>query len=329
MKLHENKKLFRQAVETTSQQTKIPAIYIEKDYWVTFTLHTIFDNPIGEETIFKGGTALSKCFGLIDRFSENIDLVVRRKEGETNSELKSKLKKITNIVSDILPEIQIDEVTQKMGMNRKTAYIYPKEFKGEYGQVKDVIIIEATWLGYYEPYKTQRVSALIYEMMIATGQNQIAEEYDLLPFNVLVLEPKRTLCEKIMSLVRFSYTENPIEDLKNKVRHTYDLNQLLKDKELLEFFESDEFDKMLLRVANDDVESFKNNNAWLQNHPKDAKIFAEIETVWKELKQVYSGEFQYLVFGNLPSENEILDSLLKIKKRLESVDWKITIANPK
>ena len=69
MKLHENKQLFRQAVQFTSQQMNIPEIYVEKDYWVTFALHTIFNDEIGKHTIFKGGTALSKCFNLIERFS--------------------------------------------------------------------------------------------------------------------------------------------------------------------------------------------------------------------------------------------------------------------
>ena len=41
-----------------------------------------------------------------------------------------------------------------MGMNRKTAHPLQKEFKGDYGQVRDVIILESTWLGYYEPYTT-------------------------------------------------------------------------------------------------------------------------------------------------------------------------------
>jgi predicted nucleotidyltransferase component of viral defense system len=44
-------------VQFTAQQMNIPAIYVEKDYWVTFVLHTIFHHPIGKETIFKGGTA--------------------------------------------------------------------------------------------------------------------------------------------------------------------------------------------------------------------------------------------------------------------------------
>jgi len=58
MKLHENKILFRQAVQFTADQMKIPAIYVEKDYWVTYALFTIFNNEIGTDTVFKGGTAL-------------------------------------------------------------------------------------------------------------------------------------------------------------------------------------------------------------------------------------------------------------------------------
>jgi len=41
-------------------------------------------------------------------------------------------------------------------MNRKTAHVYNKEFNGYYGQVRDVIILESTWLGYYEPYSTKK-----------------------------------------------------------------------------------------------------------------------------------------------------------------------------
>ena len=329
MKLHEYKKLFKQAVKKTAEEKGILDIYVEKDYWVTYTLYTIFKNEIGKETIFKGGTALSKCFGLIDRFSEDIDLIVRRDESETDNQLKRKIKKVTKVVSDILPEIEVPEVTRKFGMSRKTAHKYTKEFSGNYGQIRDVIIVEATWLGYFEPYTVKKVDSYIYEMMVNSGQEKLAEEYGILPFNVQVLEPGRTLCEKIMSLVRFSYTENPIEDLKNKIRHAYDLNQLLKNKELNKFFKSNKFDEMLLKVASDDVESFRNNNEWLQYHPNKAKIFAEIGTVWEELKKIYSDEFKHLVFGNFPNENEIFNSLKTIKKRLESVNWTISIAEPK
>src|SRR5690606_9973374 len=128
------------AVQFTSDQMQIPAIYVEKDYWVTYALYTIFNDKIGSDTIFKGGTALSKCYDIIKRFSEDIDLVVLRKEGESNNKLTRKIRTISRVVSNVLPEIKIEGLTHKMGMNRKTAHSYNKEFQGDYGQVRDAIV---------------------------------------------------------------------------------------------------------------------------------------------------------------------------------------------
>jgi len=323
MKLHENKTLFRQAVQFTADQMKIPAIYVEKDYWVTYVLFTIFNNEVGKDTVFKGGTALSKCYQMIERFSEDIDLVVLRKEGETDSKLKSKLKIVSTVVDTVLPEVTIEGITHKMGMNRKTAHSYKKEFKGDYGQVRDVIILESTWLGYYEPYTTRNIISFVGQMMLDNHQISIAEENGLLPFGLLVLEPIRTICEKIMSLVRFSYGENPIDDLKKKIRHTYDLYQLLTQEEFLKFFQSTAFDEMLLKVANDDVISFRNNNQWLIHHPNEALIFKDLDNVWIELKTTYNGDFKNLVYGKLPKEEVILETLKMIQERLKTISWTI------
>ena len=116
--------------------------------------------------------------------------------------------------------------------------------------------------------------------MLNNGQTAIAKENGLLPFDVLALKPIRTICEKIMSLVRFSYGEEPIDDLKKKIRHTYDLHQLLKQEEFSDFFHSSAFYDMLLKVANDDVASFRNNNKWLNYHPNEALFFKDLETFW-------------------------------------------------
>ena len=327
MRLHEDKKLFRQAVEFTAQQLNIPAIYVEKDYWVTYALHTIFHHEVGQETVFKGGTALSKCFNLIERFSEDIDLVVLRGEGETDAQMKKKIKIVGKAVEKVMPEKQVDDITVKMGMNRKTAHTYSREFSGSYGQVRDVIIVEATWLGYYEPYTTKSISSFIYTMMKERGQEAMAEENDLLPFDVRVLEPKRTFCEKIMSLVRFSYGDDSINDLRRKIRHTYDLHQLLKDAHLKDFFGSEDFDKMLIKVANDDVASYKNNNAWLANHPNESAIFSDVDKIWSKIKTTYIGEFRNLVYGELPEEADVLRTLHRIKARMDQVVWNIELKN--
>ncbi|TXD81117.1 nucleotidyl transferase AbiEii/AbiGii toxin family protein [Subsaximicrobium wynnwilliamsii] len=323
MKLHENKELFQDAITATSQQKGIPEIYIEKDYWVTLALHSIFNNEIGKETVFKGGTALSKCNQLIDRFSEDIDLVVLRKDGETNNQLKSKLKKISKCVSKVIPEIEIDGITHKMGMIRKTAHSYEKSFDGDFEHVRDTIILESTWLGHFEQYTKGTVSSYIYEMMLKAYQQDIIVQYGMHPFEVLVLSTERTLCEKLMSLVRFSQTEQPITDLRNKIRHTYDIHMMLKDDELNSFFNSKAFDVMLLKVANEDVISFKNNNSWLSNHPINTILFSETENTWNQIKDTYETSFKELVFGEFPSENEIMNTLKLVAERLKTIEWNI------
>ncbi len=323
MRLHENKELFRDAIIATSQLKEIAEIYVEKDYWVTLALHSIFSDEIGKSCIFKGGTALSKCNLLIDRFSEDIDIVLLKQGDESSNQLKNKLKKVAKIVGEHIPEIEIEGITNKKGMIRKSAHNYSKIFEGIFGQIRDSLIVEATWLGSFEPFEKGKVSSLIYKMIIETNQQQIADEYGLNPFEVNVLSPKRTFCEKIMSLVRFSYTTNPIEDLNNKIRHIYDLNQMLKNKEIRDFFDTPEFDKLLVLVANDDMLSFKSGNEWLQNRPAQAIIFKESADVWDKLKTTYFSIFNKLVYGKLPTENEILETLNKLSERMKNIDWKI------
>ena len=325
MKLHEDIKLFRQSIDFTARQMGISPIYVEKDYWVTYVLHLIFHDSIGTETVFKGGTALSKCFGLIERFSEDIDLVVLKGDNEGGNLLRNKLKSITNLVGTKLTEVEEEGITHKVGMLRKIAYSYPKTVTGKYGQVRENIIVEATWLGRYEPFHKTTISSYIFTMMESAGQHQLAEEHNLLPFEVQVLHVNRTICEKIMSLVRFSYGEDPITDLRNKIRHTYDLHQLLKVLAISEFFESPAFEEMLLLVGEDDVASFKNNNQWLAFHPKEAKIFRETEETWRELENTYTNDFGNLVYGELPNSDAVLDSLITIRERGKNVKWGITI----
>jgi predicted nucleotidyltransferase component of viral defense system len=70
MNLHKNNQLFQDAVIATAQRYNIAEIYIEKDYWITVALYTIFHSAVADEAVFKGGTALSKCHKLIERFSD-------------------------------------------------------------------------------------------------------------------------------------------------------------------------------------------------------------------------------------------------------------------
>jgi predicted nucleotidyltransferase component of viral defense system len=67
---------FGQLVQIVARETGIAAALIEKDYWVTHTLWAL--HQTGLDIWFKGGTSLSKGFGLIKRFSEDLDLVIEQ-----------------------------------------------------------------------------------------------------------------------------------------------------------------------------------------------------------------------------------------------------------
>lgn len=98
MNLHENELLFRDAIVATAQRFDIKDIYIEKDYWVTFALYTIFNSTAKSFAVFKGGTALSKCFGIIERFSEDLDMVVLNEAGDSGNKLKEKLRTLSKAI---------------------------------------------------------------------------------------------------------------------------------------------------------------------------------------------------------------------------------------
>lgn len=68
----ERRELF---TETATQRGMTPSI-VEKDFWVCWVLDRLFRSPLGEILLFKGDTSLSKVYGLIERFSEDIDLVL-------------------------------------------------------------------------------------------------------------------------------------------------------------------------------------------------------------------------------------------------------------
>ncbi|MCH9646576.1 MAG: nucleotidyl transferase AbiEii/AbiGii toxin family protein [Proteobacteria bacterium] len=327
MNLHANRDLFKQAIVITAQKIQLPEIYVEKDYWVTFTLHSIFHSKLKNSVIFKGGTALSKCYGMIDRFSEDIDLVLLRDGSESSNQLKNKLKAVSELISEQIPEVERIGITNKKGMIRKTAHNYPKVFKGEFAQVRNDIIIETGWLGSSEPYEAKSIQSYIYDAIVDSDVDGVIEKFDLSPFTINTLSISRTLCEKIMSLVRFSCGQDPIKDLNNKIRHIYDIHQLLNNNQLSEFFNSKEFDDMLMQVAIEDISSFKNNKDWISVHPKEALIFSDIENTWAKLSKTYNTDFSELVFGNLPAEKDVIATLAKVAGKLSTIDWMVSSSN--
>ncbi|CAA0147843.1 conserved hypothetical protein [Tenacibaculum maritimum] len=326
MRLHEYQEPFRNAIRAAADHFGIAEIFIEKDYWVTFALKQIFTNPASKDiTVFKGGTSLSKCHKIIERFSEDIDLVIITDEEEGSNAIKKKLKLVTEAVAEPLTYVPGHLIENKKGKIRKLVYSYDKSgMDGAFGHVRDEIVVEVSSYGSPHPSSAVEIHSMITGLIASTGNVDLIIKYELEPFKVVALDIERTFCEKVISLVRFSYTETPLKDLADKVRHTYDLHQLLKLERIQDFLASEDFSAMLNQVGKDDDKAIPNDKEWLSQHPNKALIFEDIEGVWSKIKLTYNSSFKELLTGDLPNDEEVLKSLKAIKNRLGEIKWEMS-----
>lgn len=65
------------AIQEAASRRDLTPVIIEKDFWVCWTLRRLSEQAdLGQHLTFKGGTSLSKAYGIIERFSEDIDLTI-------------------------------------------------------------------------------------------------------------------------------------------------------------------------------------------------------------------------------------------------------------
>lgn len=75
MLLHEHPEDFKDLQKLTATYTGIPAVAVERDYYIVIMLEKLAQSPYADSCVFKGGTSLRKCSpGSSERFSEDIDL---------------------------------------------------------------------------------------------------------------------------------------------------------------------------------------------------------------------------------------------------------------
>ena len=115
--------------------------------------------------------------------------------------------------------------------------------------------------------------------------------------------------------------DNPIESFKGKIRHIYDLHMLLQHEDFYDFFISSKLDEMMKNVIQHDRISYDNIRGYMDKHPKDALLFYDIDSVWQQISGTYNGSFADLVYGKLPEEDEIVETLRGISNRLSRLTW--------
>ena len=90
MNLHHDKEAFEELLIGAANELAIPTNIIEKDYYVTIALKSLSEK-LGD-MVFKGGTSLTKCYQLLDRFSEDIDISYTAESGIPGEARKRQLK---------------------------------------------------------------------------------------------------------------------------------------------------------------------------------------------------------------------------------------------
>lgn len=322
MNLHKDEQIFKDAITATSTALNIREVYIEKDYWVTFALKNLSLSEYKEVAIFKGGTSLSKAYNLIERFSEDIDLALEIQDEISGNQIKKLIGKIQKATAGELPELDIKGITSKGSKFRKTVHEYKCiADKDDYGQATDKLLIEVNAFATPTPHSAFNIQSYIGKYLSSTGNLEIIKKYELAPIEVRVLQLERTFTEKILGLIRISHQENHIEELKIKIRHIYDIERILHlGKDVESFLFSPNFFNKIDEVKHDDSSNHEFSGEWIKQPLMSSPLFNNIEETWGKMKETYLTEFKSLVFGYLPSPEEILRGLNTISIRLKEYD---------
>ncbi|WP_419571630.1 nucleotidyl transferase AbiEii/AbiGii toxin family protein [Rheinheimera sp.] len=322
MELHNDRGTFEEAIRATAQHLSLPMIYVEKDYWVTLALKALANSDISNTIVFKGGTSLSKAYGLISRFSEDVDIAVF-----TDSLTKTQVKKMVKKACNVLPEcfVEIDSPdTKKNSDFRKVRFQYPQldEESEPQGQITNSLLLEVNAFADPEPHNMRQISSYIADFLASIGNLEVIKQYALEPFEMKVLCTSRTLCEKIMGMVKASYGDNHINDINNKIRHLYDIHFLMNDEFTKGFLLSDGFAAMANKVIESDRSTFP-SVPWFDQPLAQAIVFSNLESIWGQLEVTYNGDFKRMVVGDaLPSPESLFATTKLIFGQLTAFDRK-------
>jgi hypothetical protein len=239
-------------LEAASRRGVSPLI-IEKDFWVCLTLGLLFSTPgLDDKFVFKGGTSLSKVFGLIKRFSEDIDLSVDPGwlgfEGELwpdDSRSQSYFEKlskrldqtcITRVEGVVQPLLE-RAIEGVLGPSPHHAYLtynldpqtkspvlifrYPTAEHGVTGYIRPQIKLEFGSLIDQRPIDDHTVTPWVAE--------EFPELFSLPTARVVALEAERTFWEKV-TILHAEYHRLPEKRMRPRVsRDCYDVCQMAAD----------------------------------------------------------------------------------------------------
>ena len=319
----ENKEDLRILIVNTARKKNISEAVIEKDYWVSFVLDYLFnENKWKDYFTFKGGTSLSKCFGLIERFSEDIDLILdwrlldyeenepwiersKTKQDKFNKEVNERTEKflreellriLEKDFEDMNFEFSIDTIDPQTILCK-----YPKVFKSNY--LTQTIRLEIGSLAAWTP-------AIDVEILPIIGEaypNVFKEKT-----RIRTVSAERTFWEK--ATILHHEANRPIDSSMpiRYARHFYDLykiaNSDFKDKALE--------DKDLLKKVTEFKMKFYPRKWAKYEDVLDGKLrLVPEDHRLKEIEEDYKAMAE-MIYGSYPSFEELIKFLQGLEKEI-------------
>ncbi|KAA6335014.1 hypothetical protein EZS27_016721 [termite gut metagenome] len=253
---------------------------------------------------------------MINRFSEDIDIATIN-ENLSGNALKTKIRAIEKSITTELTEIIEPELTSKRSMFRKSIFQYPHTIADRLNvNVQKRIIVEINSFANPYPYVSQNIMSFIADFLLETNQPEAIEQYGLQPFPLNVLDKRRTMIEKLVSLIRFSFSEKPSLAISSKIRHFYDLYYLTNDAGCAEYIQSIDFLNDLSELLAHDQQAFEEPIGWQTKTIAESSLVTTFSTLWEGLRSTYQMELSQLAFGTIPNEKLMEDSFMKIIQRL-------------
>lgn len=295
MRLDSDVDLFSKYVIETTDYFGIAKVYVEKDYWLVHILKTIFSN--NDDYVFKGGTSLSKCFHLINRFSEDIDISYLTSYKELGpSEINKRFKGITKAIKENGLEITNKDKLRRSAFFNQFQCPYPTALPSP--QIENKIIIELAGQTPSFPTEKRKIQSFIGEYLESIGRNDLVEKYDLGAFEISVQKLERTVVDKTFALCDYYLTGKQ----RRHSRHIYDLSKILTKVELNE---------EIARLFHE-VRKYRINNPVCPSSKNGVLLFELFNKIIVE--QTYKNDFQTLTRPLLYEEIEYDDCVETLKR---------------
>jgi hypothetical protein len=228
MKYLHNHEDFKYFIIETSRQINLSEFIVEKDYWVTYLLKNLVKSEFANKFVFKGGTCLSKAYNLIERFSEDIDLLMIETDKTQSKTQKEKRLIALREYIDGLDLLNYDKSNSKRSqLYAAFKFIFPTVSTIISDSVGKEILLEPGFRGGIAP-EIQKKTITSYVEKLVDGK---LEDYDTKTFEINVLSQERIFVEKVFAIKEI-YDKDNGETLQKKTRHYYDIYKLLQTNEV-------------------------------------------------------------------------------------------------